>query len=170
MCLFQAWCPPLTSTSGVSQDLLPSRSLESPTHLCPPTVTLLHKHFMVGISSWICIKLYWVIVLCVSVLCYNFMEEGRPGKNLPSAPEGGSWVAVEQRAETGQLLLKFSPQKAEAEPFQANLGFFILSGWNFGCIFLEVEEVSLSFQHSPWERPGKWLEPSLEWQNWIVGK
>ena len=71
MCLFQAWCPPLTSTSGISQDLLPSRSLESPTHLCPPTVTLLHKHFMVGISSWICIKLYWVIVLCVSVLCYT---------------------------------------------------------------------------------------------------
>ena len=71
MCLLQAWCPPLTSTSGVSQDLLPSWSLESPTHLCPPTVTLLLKHFMLGISSWLCIKLYWVIVLCVSVLCYT---------------------------------------------------------------------------------------------------
>ena len=70
MCLLQAWCPPMTSTSGICQDL-PSRSLESPTHLRPPTVTLLLKHFMVGISSWLCINLYWVIDLCVSMLFYT---------------------------------------------------------------------------------------------------
>ena len=66
----QAWCPPMTSTSGICQDL-PSRSLESPTHLRPPTVTLLLKHFMVGTSSWLCINLYWVIDLCVSMLFYT---------------------------------------------------------------------------------------------------
>lgn len=169
MCLFQAWCPPLTSTSGVSQDLLPSWSVESPTHLRPPTVTLLLKHFMVDISSWICIKLYWVIVLCVSVLCYiSWRKVGLVRICLLLLKE-----AHELLLNRGQRLdscyLNF-PLRRPGWTFSRKSWFFILLGRNFGCIFLEVKEVSLSFQHSPWESPGKWLEPSLEQQNWIVGK
>lgn len=165
MCLLQAWCPPLTSTSGVSQDLLPSWSLESPTHLCPPTVTLLLKHFMLGISSWLCIKLYWVIVLlCICAVLY-FMEAGRPGKNLPSAPEGGSWVAVEQRAEIGRSLFKFSLRRLRLNLFRQILVFYSFRS-EFWMHLSRGWRGKSKLSTFTLRKPRKWLEPSLEWQNW----
>lgn len=161
MCFLQAWLPSPYLCQHVEFLRTLSKPLPGVYYFCipfptPTTATLLPKHFMVNILSWVFIILnYSWLGYCPLCLCCVTVS-------------GGRWVYVriyflwsqevaEQRWERQDwCFMRASTQKWEAEPSQVNLAFLL--GLDFGQILLELQEVRPSFQHSHRERPRRWLE------------